>query len=289
MRTALLWMSGSITFFCLMAVGARELSDGLPVMVSLFFRSLIGITLISSLLLITRQTAQFKTHRPLPHIIRNVFHLGGQYGWFVGIGLLPLAQVIALEFTVPIWTTLIAAVVLGDAITRRKLVAVVMGMAGVLVIVPPNIDSMESASFIVLAAAFGYAISHIGTKTLSTTDSAITIIFYMCLVQLPLAFLLALPDWTWPQGEQWFWLGVIGAAALLAHFCLTNALRAADVARIMMLDYLRLPAIAVVGIVFYHEQPSWTLLLGGALMIAGNIISLNLSRHHFSRRSQDLL
>jgi drug/metabolite transporter (DMT)-like permease len=275
LKTALLWMAGSITFFCLMAVGARELSHELPVMLSLFFRSLIGIVVVSAVLLLSGKQAEFKTRRPLAHMVRNVFHLGGQYGWFVGIGLLPLAQVIALEFTVPIWTTLIAAIVLGESITSRKLLAVATGMAGVLVIVQPGADILESASFVVLAAAFGYAVSHIGTKTLSATDSSITIIFYMCLVQLPLALLLALPDWVWPQGMQWFWLSVIGMAALLAHFCLTNALRGADVARIMTLDYLRLPSIAVVGILFYNEQPSWALLLGGVLMVAGNIVSLN--------------
>lgn len=276
LKISLLWMAGAISAFCLMAVGARELSHELPVMLSLFFRSLIGLLVVTTLLLLSGQRDKLKTARPWPHLIRNVFHLGGQYGWFLAIGLLPLAQVIALEFTVPLWTTLIAAVTLGERITARKLAAVALGMAGVWVIVQPDTGHFDSASMIVLAAAFGYAISHIGTKTLTRTDSSMTVLFYMCVIQLPLAFLLALPNWTWPQGSQWLWLLVIGLAALLAHFCLTNAMRGMDVARTMTLDFLRLPTIAVIGILFYNEQPTWTLLAGGALMIAGNLTSLGL-------------
>ena len=273
MNGAILWMIGSISFFCLMATAARELSGELPIMLSLFFRSLIGVIVVGGILLVTRQYAAFKTQRLLAHSTRNLFHLAGQYGWFMGIGLLPLAQVIALEFTVPIWTTLIAALVLGETITVRKSIAVLLGAAGVWVIAQPDTGELNTATFIVLAAAFGYAISHIGTKTLAATDSSITIIFYMCVIQLPIALLLALPDWQWPQGQQWFWLMVVGFSALLAHYCLTNAMRMLTVARVMTMDYLRLPAMALVGILFYHEPVAWTLLAGGALMIVGNVVN----------------
>ncbi|MCY0966528.1 DMT family transporter [Parathalassolituus penaei] len=273
MNNAIFWMAGSISFFCLMATGARELSHELPIMLSLFFRSLIGVIVVGTLLLATGQRQQFFTKRPTAHAVRNLFHLAGQYGWFMGIGLLPLAQVIALEFTVPIWTTVIAALTLGERITTRKLIAVLMGICGVWVIVQPDAGSFDSASLIVLAAAVGYAISHIGTKTLSATDSSVTIVFYMCLIQMPLAFLLALPNWQWPVGAQWFWLGVIGVSALLAHYCLTNAMRGSDVARIMTMDYLRLPAMALVGVLFYSEQLAWTLLAGGVLMVIGNLVN----------------
>lgn len=279
MRIALFWMAGSISFFSLMAVGARELSDELPVIVSLFFRSLIGIMLVSACIIATGNLKAFRTERPKIHILRNLFHLGGQYGWFVGIGLLPMAQVIALEFTVPVWTTLIAAVVLKETITARKLLAVLLGLTGVGVIVAPELygqgsNLLDSASLYVLAAALGYAICHIATKSLSGSEPSIRVVFYMCAVQMPIALLGALPVWVWPHGEHWLWLCVISCAALLAHLCLTNALRAADVASIMVLDFLRLPAAALIGVLFYMEQPTWALMMGATLMIAGNSLSL---------------
>ena len=213
-------------------------------------------------------------------MLRNVFHFGGQYGWFVGIGLLPLAEVFALEFTVPFWTMLIAAVALNEAITRRKLIAIVMGLLGVLAIVQPGYSIVDSASLIVLAAAIGYAVSHTCTKALGGADSPFTIVFYMCLVQLPIGFALSIAHWQWPYSEQWVWLLLIGLMALSAHFCMSKAMHYAEVSVVVTLDFLRLPLIALLGVVLYAEAFDWAILLGGTLMLAGNIIALQPLRKH---------
>jgi drug/metabolite transporter (DMT)-like permease len=208
-------------------------------------------------------------------VFRNIFHFVGQYGWFVGIGVLPLAEVFALEFTVPLWTLIIAALVLNERITPRKVVSIVLGMIGVLVIVKPGFAIINAASFIVLGAAICFAVVHSTTKHLSSSEKPLTVIFFMCIVQLPIGLLLSLADWQWPDQLQWVWLVTIGLSAISAHFCMTKAMQYAEVTLIVTIDFLRLPLIALVGVLLYNEAFEISLLVGGLLMLLGNYLRLS--------------
>jgi drug/metabolite transporter (DMT)-like permease len=268
-------MFGTLLSFSLMAVCVRELSGDVPTHQTLFIRSAIGLACISLILLFSKDFHLFSTKRLTLHLTRNVFHFGGQYGWFLGIGLLPLAEVFALEFTVPLWTLLIAAILLGEKITSKKILSISLGIAGVLVILQPGIEIIDSASLIVLASAVCYGISHTLTKSLSSSESAMTVIFYMCLIQLPIGLILSINDWVWPEGIQWLWLAIIGLTALTAHYCMTKAMLYADAAVVVTLDFLRLPLIASVGIVLYDEGFEFALMVGGMIMLLANIINVS--------------
>ncbi len=275
---ALAWMIGTLLSFSLMAVCARELSGEIATHQTLFFRSAIGLMGVSIILLASNKFTDVRTARLGHHTLRNVFHFAGQYGWFLGIGLLPLAEVFALEFTVPIWTLIIAAIALGEKITARKIIAVILGSLGVVVILQPGIAAINKASLIVLASAICYGFSHTATKSLSTSESAVSILFYMCLIQLPIGLLLSLSNWVWPTGLQWMWLLIIGLTALTAHYCMTNAMRHAEAGIVVTLDFLRLPLIALVGVLLYSEAFELSLLIGGLLMLAGNVVNLRKTR-----------
>ena len=96
----------------------------------------------------------------------------------------------------------------------------------------------------------------------------------MCLVQLPIGFALSIAHWQWPESGQWGWLLLIGLMALSAHFCMSKAMHYAEVSVVVTLDFLRLPLIALLGVVLYAEAFDWAILLGGTLMLIGNIIAL---------------
>ena len=270
---AITWMSGSLLSFCLMAIGARELAGEIPVFQTLFVRSSVGLLCVVAILCVTKQAALIKTKALWLHVFRNSFHLAGQYGWFLGIGLLPLAEVFALEFTVPIWTAIFASIALKETLTRRKLIAIACGLLGVLVIVQPGVAIVNVASLIVLGAAICYAIAHTSTKALSATEKPIVILFYMCLVQLPVALALSLSAWVWPVGVQWVWLVSIALSALSAHYCMVKAMHYAEITIIVTMDFLRLPLIAMLGMLLYQEQFEFAIMLGGALMLLGNLVN----------------
>jgi len=271
---ALLWMLASLASFCLLALGARELSGEVPVFQTLFFRSLIGAILLFALLAFNRQLAALKTERITLHGVRSVFHFAAQYGWFVGIALLPLAEVFALEFTAPLWTALLAALFLGEKLTLQRILALLAGLLGVFIIVRPGSEIYNPAALVVLAAAIGFAVSFVSTKALTKTDSPLLILFYMCLMQMPLGLLLAWPQWQPISLEQGLIIFLISIAALSAHYCLNQALKLADVTLIVTLDFLRLPLIALAGVYFYQEPVTLALLLGALCMLIGNVINV---------------
>jgi len=271
---AFLWMTGALVSFCLMAIGGRELAGGINTFQILLSRSVIGLVVVCVLIWRAGKPELFRTQRLKLQVGRNLFHFVGQYGWFLGIGLLPLAQVFALEFTTPLWTLLIAALFLKEKLTARKAVAIALGSVGVYLILNPGSDIVNPAALYVLGAAVCYALAHVATKALSTTEAPLTILFYMCLVQLPLGLLLSASHFVLPTTLQWVWLTLIGLSALSAHFCLTHAMKTSEVSVVVTLDFLRLPLIGVMGMALYGEGFKPMLLVGAALMLVGNLVNV---------------
>ena len=279
---ATFWMIGALTSFCLVAIGARELNGQIGVFQILFFRSIVGLLVLLPILSLSSfssnalsEKGRFSFPKRIKlHVVRNLFHFAGQYGWFLGIGLLPLATVFAIEFTVPFWTIIISYLFLKESITVKKVIAVFLGILGVIVIVQPSLDVAHYASLIVLGAAICYAFSHVATKSLSNTESPITIIFMMCLIQAPLGLLLFIEGWTTPVDIQWLWLVIIGITALSAHYCMTKAMQHAEVTFVVTMDMFRLPLISIIGVLLYAEHFSVALILGMLLIVAGNSLNI---------------
>lgn len=271
---ATLWVIGALTSFCLMAIGARELNSQIGIFQILFFRSIVGLLVLLPIMFLSKKSSFLLPKRIKLHLVRNLFHFAGQYGWFLGIGLLPLATVFAIEFTVPLWTIIISYFFLKESITVRKVIAVLLGILGVIVIVRPSLEVARYGSLMVLGAAICYAFSHVATKSLSNTENPISIIFMMCLIQAPLGLLLFIKGWTTPAGIQWLWLVIIGVTALSAHYCMTKAMQHAEVTFVVTMDMFRLPLISLIGVLLYAEHFSVALILGMLLIVAGNSVNI---------------
>jgi len=270
---AALWMSGTLVSFMAMAVGGRQLSGHMTTFQILFFRSLVGLAIIGFCLWRSSWKQIFTRHFKV-HALRNIAHFGGQFGWFYGIALIPLAEVFALEFTVPVWTAVLATVLLGEQITRARVTAITLGVVGVILILRPGLAVISPASLAVLGGAFCYALSHTLTRKLAQVDSPLAILFYMTLIQLPLGLATSIFNWTTPSMAMWPWIIVVGVAALSGHYCMARALAIADAIVVVPLDFLRLPLIAVVGALIYHEPLDWLVLAGGGVMFTGNVINI---------------
>jgi drug/metabolite transporter (DMT)-like permease len=280
MRAAL-WMLGAVVSLSTMAISGRELSAELNTFQILFFRSVVGLAVISALL----QRAgwhQVRTRVFGVHVWRNVSHYAGQFGWFFALGVIPLAEVFAIEFTTPIWTAMLASFLLGERLNRLRAVAMATGFVGVLVILRPGLAVVSIGALAVLGAAVAYAVAYVMTKKLSATESPLSILFYMTAIQLPLGLAAALFDWRWPSAWAWPWVAVVAVTALLAHYCITRAFRLADATVVVPLDFLRLPLIAVLGWLLYAEPVNGWVLLGALIVFAG--VWLNVKSAQPARR-----
>lgn len=270
---AAFWMGGAMCCFMAMAISGRELSTELSTFQVLFFRSLVGLVIMAILLQRSGWTP-FRTRAMGTHVLRNVVHFAGQYGWFYGIGLIPLTEVFALEFTMPIWTALLAPFVLGERMSATRALVVVIGFTGALIVLRPGFAIAHPAALAVLASALAYALAHMMTKRLSGVDSPLAILFYMTVMQLPMGLVMSWSNWVWPTAIAWPWIVVVGVAALAAHYCMTRAFQLADATVVMPMDFLRLPLIATVGFVFYGETVDVWVLVGALVLCAGAWLNL---------------
>jgi len=259
------WMGGALASFMLMAIAGRELSHELSTFQILFFRSLVGLIVIVALLQ-RMGWGRVRTQSLGTHFTRNLAHFAGQYGWFTGLALIPLTEVFAIEFTMPIWTAILATLILGERMTGLRAAAIVLGFAGILVILRPGMASVSVGALAVLGAAFIYAFAHTLTKLLSGRDAPIAILFYMTAIQLPLGLAASLPNWVWPSAGAWPWVAAVGLSALSAHYCLTRAFQLADASVVIPLDFLRLPLIALVGLFVYGEPLDPWVMVGAAIV-----------------------
>jgi drug/metabolite transporter (DMT)-like permease len=272
-----LWMTGTLLSFSAMAVAIRELSrGGLSIFEILAIRSGAMLLVMLLLLLVRPELRAYALPRRMKlNLLRNVVHYVSQFAWAYALTMLPLAMVFALEFTMPAWTALLAIWLLSETMTKSRAGVVVLGLIGVLVILRPGIASINPAAFLVLAAAFGYAITMITTKKLTATETTFGIVFWMAVIQFPLSLLGSdLRAFAHFEAGNILPAIALGIGGLTSHYCLSNAFRAGDATLVVPLDFMRIPLIAVVGWAFYGEPLDIFVLIGALIIISGVIWNL---------------
>ena len=215
-----------------------------------------------------------KTTRLPQHVARNLIHYGAQLGWFFALTLIPIGQVVAIEFTMPIWTAILAASFLGERMTIWKVAAIVLGIIGVVVIVRPAASEVNPGQLIALAAAVGFGVSVAMVKSLTRTEQTLAIMFWMLVVQSAAGLLPALYVWTWPPTHLWGWVVVIAFCGTFSHYCMARALMHADATVVLPMDFLRVPLSAAAGWLIYSERLDLFTVLGAALILTGNLLNL---------------
>jgi drug/metabolite transporter (DMT)-like permease len=267
------WMSGAIVAFTSMAIAGRAVAVEHDTFETMLFRSIVGFVVVLIVAKAAGTLGQINTRRMGLHVMRNVSHFTGQNLWFYAITVIPLAQVFALEFTSPLWVMALAAIFLGERLTQPRVVAAALGFIGVLIVARPDTTTLDPNVLIAAAAAIGFAGSAIFTKLLTRTETVTCILFWLTAMQAIFGLTMAGYDGdiALPTAQSAPWLTLIAFAGLTAHFCLTKALILAPASIVMPIDFLRLPIIAVIGMLFYNEGLDLLVLLGGALILAGNL------------------
>ena len=258
-------------------ISGRELSRELGTFQILFFRSIVSLAVISALL--TRSGwGQIRTRRITQHLLRNLAHFAGQFGWFYAIALIPLADVFAIEFTMPVWTALFAALFLKESLTPPRIFAVIMGLLGMALILRPGTGIITPGAMAMVLGAICFALANTTTKSLTGTESPLAILFYMVIIQMPIALVPSLIHWQTPSIVTWPWLLLVGSTALSAHYSVARAFQHADATVVVPMDFLRLPLIAVVGALFYNEPLDGFIITGAIVMCIGNGVSIRAAR-----------
>jgi drug/metabolite transporter (DMT)-like permease len=237
-------------------------------------RSILGFLMLYPLIRAQGGFGMMKTTRLPQHVARNLIHYGAQLGWFFALTLIPIGQLVAIEFTMPIWTAILAATFLGERMTIWKIAAIVLGVVGVVVIVRPATSEVDPGQLIALAAAVGFGVSVAMVKSLTRTEQTLSIMFWMLVVQSAAGLLPALYVWTWPPTYLWGWVVVIAFCGTFSHYCMARAMLHADATVVIPMDFLRVPLSAAAGWLIYSERLDLFTVLGAALILTGNLLNL---------------
>ncbi|MGA1067630.1 MAG: DMT family transporter [Burkholderiaceae bacterium] len=273
---AALWMLGAIASFSAMAVAGRAVSHALDTFEIMTYRSLVGIVVLWVILTLNGQWPQVTRRSLGTHVIRNAAHFTGQNLWFYAVTAIPLAQVFALEFTSPIWVVLLSPLILGEPLTRLRLMSVLAGFMGILIVARPSPDTISPGLIAAASSAVFFALSVMYTRLLTRTETVLCIMFWLTLMQAVFGIIFSAwdGDMVAPSAQTLPWLVLIGFAGLLAHYCLTSALAIAPATVVVPIDFVRLPTIAIVGMLLYGEALDAWVFVGAAVIFAANYANI---------------
>jgi drug/metabolite transporter (DMT)-like permease len=261
------WMLAQAASFASMVAVVRWLSPTYSAYEIVFFRCVVAIAL--QLPWFCRSGfRELTTQRLGLVVLRGLFGFAGMAAWFVALGRLPLSDAVALQFTLPLFTVVGAALFLGERVDARRAMATLVGFAGALVIIRPGFAEVSPAALIVLLSALLYAGTHLTTKALAGRVSGQMLAFQFHVISLPLALGPAIPDWVTPPLADWPWLVALGGFGTLAHVFMGRAYRLADASVIVPIDFSKLVMAGAFGWVLFREvSDAWTWL--GAAVIFG--------------------
>ncbi len=272
---AFIWMMGAVVSFSAMAVAGRELQVEMNTFELMLYRSAIGFAVISAILARRGAFAEVRTLHAGLHLRRNLVHYIGQNLWFFAVTSIPLSQLVALEFTNPLWVALLAPFMLGESLTRARLIAALIGFVGVIIVAQPGSEPLDIGHGAAALAAVCFAFNTIFTKRIMRFDGVLCVLFWMCLSQGLASLVLSLPGGVpVPSLQALPWVLVVGVTGLSAHYSLTSALGHAPATMVAPMEFLRLPVIALIGMWLYAEPLRPAVLLGALVIVGANLFNL---------------
>lgn len=284
---ATVWMIGAMFSFSLMAVSGRELATSLNTFEIMLYRSIIGFLIVLVIGHFAKTLGEIKGGRLGLHLFRNLAHFSGQNLWFLAVASIPFSQLFALEFSTPVWVALLAPLFLGEVLTKQRVLAVILGFAGVLIVARPDINQFDFAIIAAVACAICFAGSMMATKKLTSDQSITCILFWLTLMQLAMGLLATvfMGTVTFPEGINIIWIVIVGIGGLTAHFCITNALALAPAIVVIPLDFMRLPLISVIGFLAYGEAFELPILVGAGVIFMAILLNLKAEKQRQSRQA----
>lgn len=245
----------------------RHLSHTLPPVEIVFFRSLFSLAILFPLAL-QAGPATLRTSRLPLHLARGAIQAVSMMMFFQGVASIPLVEVNALEFTAPLFATIIAVLFFGERLKLRRTLALIVGFIGALVALRPGFDTISVGHGLILGSAFVWAWVLIAIRALSTTESSLTQSVYMGLALTPVSGLAAAFVWVWPSWTELAWLALLTTTATIGQLAYVEAFRRAEMSAVLPLDYSKLIWSAALGFVLFAEIPDLAAIAGGTVIFA---------------------
>lgn len=231
-----------------------------------FLRSFFGLVFVLPLILKGPDYSDLRVKLPKMHLIRGITSSIATLAWFTAVATMPLGEAVALNFTAPLFATILAAVFLHEVVHARRWAATLVGFAGVLIVIRPGVETVQFGALLSLGSAMMISVNVLMIRVMAQVDSARAIVTSFNLFLTIFTLIPAIFVWVSPSLTMIIVTFGIGALTTLAHLALTKSMRLAEASAVIPLDFLRLPVSALIGFIWFMEIPdAWTII--GALII----------------------
>jgi drug/metabolite transporter (DMT)-like permease len=235
-----------------------------------FWRSLFGALVLIPWIM-RRGTSIMRTDRLPLHFARSITGFTAMIGIFYSVAHIPLAQAMAINYSGPLFATLGAVLIFGEALKLRRVAALAIGFIGVLLVLRPDVDSFDWGMAAALLGAASMAGSMLLIRALGQTENNAAIVVYGNTLSLPLALVLALMFWEWPTPYEWGLLVTIGVMSTIAQLFMNRALAVAETGAVIPIDFLRLVFVSILGAVFFAQPIDEFMWLGGTIILCSSV------------------
>ncbi len=265
----ILWMTGAALCFAASLTLVKAMQDhGLTVFQAVMFRQILGLIIFTPVILRTGREL-FRTEVPTRHFLRAAGGFVGMCTGYYSLSLINVAESVALQFTLPIFTMFFAVWLLGEKLRSHRVIATLIGFGGVLVIVRPGFSEMNVGIFFALAAAAFYASSDTLSRWLARYDRLPSIMVWNFVFMLPLATVPSLIWWVTPTADSWPYVIGFSLAGVGAQFCLTRSFGLAEASLVSPVLFLRLPLVSVIAwLAFEQTTELWTWIGAAVIFVA---------------------
>ena len=287
----ILCLMGAVIFLTFSDTIIKWLSPRYPLHEITMFRACVALVFVLGIVQLEGGLKTLKTRRPMMHFVRGLLLVLANMFFFLGLSVMPLADVVALFFTAPLFICLLAKPVLGERVGLARWLAIGVGLLGVIVMVNPDSDTFKAASILPVLAALTYAIMQMVTRKLGMNDSAGTLTFYIQIAfilvsglswaiigdgkyntfsQPTLEFLLR--AWVWPTNHDLFLLFICGSVVTAGAYLLSQSYRLAQASVVAPFEYTSLPFAIVVGFLIWGDLPGTKEIIGSILIVGSGLL-----------------
>lgn len=257
----------AIAGMALMDACAKWLVQSYPVGQVAFFRCLFAFLPIGVLVLHSGGLAALATRRPIMHALRGVVMVTAIFLFFYALKFLLLAEATAIFFAGPLFMVVLSAPLLGETVHRNIWLAVVIGFVGVLIMMRPGAEILRVEACWALGAALFYALAMIATRSLTRTETILSIVVYGNLAAVLVAAMSLPFGWTTPTLEEMGAFVLMGLCGGLSTFFFVKACHYTRVSVLAPFDYTALVWATAIGFLFWHELPDLWIWLGTAIVV----------------------
>ena len=235
-----------------------------------FFRAFLSLFVLAPMFFRAGIGSPRTKHFPF-HVLRGAMQAIGMLVSHWAVAISPMAKVTALSFTGPLFATLLATLFMGERFHLRRMLALIFGFAGAVVIVQPGVIDFDLGAGLALIGAFEFAITMTIVKVMARTESSLTLTLYLGLVATPLTGIAAYFVWVTPTLVHLGWMFIFAACATVSNLAAAHAVREADMAVVMPIRFTRLIFAALIGYFLFQEIPDTYTWIGGMMIFSASM------------------